>query len=306
MVVEEAVVAAGNEMSLSNMVLGFYEEAELQSSPPGDCAAAAGDDDDGSDDEGSGGAAKCRAFWKEQQSQLYEALAKMSSAESRIQADAEEAMRQMRAAAGGACSCASRGAAAAAAGGGGCRSCTLRFLAERLRDAGYNSAICRSKWPRSPEIPSGEHSYVDVVAPTRSGKAVRVVVEPSFRGEFEMARGGAGYRALVASLPEAFVGRADRLRGVVRVMCAAAKQCARESGMHMAPWRKQRYMEAKWLATPERVAPPGNAGGAGDAVAVGSPSSPLSPGMTNRQMQPKFRASMLTLDFGGRTAVEVV
>uniref|UniRef100_A0A0E0ITM7 Uncharacterized protein n=1 Tax=Oryza nivara TaxID=4536 RepID=A0A0E0ITM7_ORYNI len=294
MVVEEAVVAAGNEMSLSNMVLGFYEEAELQSSPPGDCAAAAGDDDDGSDDEGSGGAAKCRAFWKEQQSQLYEALAKMSSAESRIQADAEEAMRQMRA------------AAAAAAGGGGCRSCTLRFLAERLRDAGYNSAICRSKWPRSPEIPSGEHSYVDVVAPTRSGKAVRVVVEPSFRGEFEMARGGAGYRALVASLPEAFVGRADRLRGVVRVMCAAAKQCARESGMHMAPWRKQRYMEAKWLATPERVAPPCNAGGAGDAVAVGSPSSPLSPGMTNRQMKPKFRASMLTLDFGGRTAVEVV
>lgn len=103
---------------------------------------------------------------------------------------------------------------------------------------------------------TGEHSYVDVVAPTRSGKAVRVVVEPSFRGEFEMARGGAGYRALVASLPEAFVGRADRLRGVVRVMCAAAKQCARESGMHMAPWRKQRYMEAKWLATPERVAPP--------------------------------------------------
>lgn len=81
----------------------------------------------------------------------------MSSAESRIQADAEEAMRQMRAAAAGACSCASRGAAAAAAGSGGCRSCTLRFLAERLRDAGYNSAICRSKWPRSPEIPSGNN-----------------------------------------------------------------------------------------------------------------------------------------------------
>uniref|UniRef100_A0A0E0L4Q7 Uncharacterized protein n=1 Tax=Oryza punctata TaxID=4537 RepID=A0A0E0L4Q7_ORYPU len=296
MVVEEAV-AASNEMSLSNMVLGFYEETELQSSP--EVCAAAGDDD-GSDDEGSSGAAECRAFWKEQHSQLNEALAKMSSAESRIQADAEEAIRQMRAATAGACSCASR-AAAAAAGGGGCRSCTLRFLAERLCDAGYNSAICRSKWPRSPDIPSGEHSYVDVVAPTRSGKAVRVVIEPSFRGEFEMARGGAGYRALVSALPEVFVGRAERLRGVVRVMSAAAKQCARESSMHMAPWRKQRYMEAKWLATPERVAPRA-AGGDGDAVAVGSPS----PGTTNRQRKPKFRASMLTLDFGGRTAVEVV
>lgn len=59
----------------------------------------------------------------------------------------------MRATPGGVCSCASR--AAAAAGAGGCRACALRFVAERLRDAGYNSAICRSKWPRTPEIPSG-------------------------------------------------------------------------------------------------------------------------------------------------------
>ncbi|XP_006655496.2 uncharacterized protein LOC102702760 [Oryza brachyantha] len=294
MVVEEVAVA-GNEMSLSNMVLGFYEEAgDGESWPDG----AAGLGDGGSDDEESGGA-ESRAFWKEQRSQLHEALAKMSSAERRIQADAEEAIREMHAAGAGAgaCSCASRTAAVAAAG---CRGCALRFLAERLRDAGYNSAICRSKWPRSPDIPSGEHSYVDVVVPTRSGKAVRVVIEPSFRGEFEMARGGAEYRALVAALPEVFVGRAERLRGVVRAMCAAAKQCARESGMHMAPWRKQRYMEAKWLATPsaERVVAPGAAA----AVAVGSPE-------TDRQKlppPPKFRASMLTLDFGGRTAVEVV
>ncbi|KAF0925178.1 hypothetical protein E2562_015596 [Oryza meyeriana var. granulata] len=282
------MVVEGNEMSLSNMVLGFYEEAERESWPDG----AAGDHGDGgSDDEESGGA-ESRAFWKEQHCQLNEALAKMSSAESRIQADAEEAIRQMRAAAAGACSCASR-PAAAAAGGGGCRGCTLRLLAERLRDAGYNSAICRSKWPRTPDIPSGEHTFVDVVAPTRSGKAVRVVIEPSFRGEFEMARGGAEYRALVAALPEVFVGRAERLRCVVRVMCAAAKQCARESNMHMAPWRKQRYMEAKWLTTPEQVA------GAGAALAVGSPE-------TNKLQPPKFRASMLTIDFGGRTAVEVV
>ena len=132
---------------------------------------------------------------------------------------------------------------------------------------------------------------MDVVVPTRSGKAVRVVIEPGFRAEFEMARGGAEYRALVAALPEVFVGRPERLRAVVRVMCDAARQCARESGMHMAPWRKQRYMEAKWLGTPERAAP-GPGGAAATAVPVGSPEKP-----------PRFRASMLTLDFGGRTAV---
>ncbi|KAF8715771.1 hypothetical protein HU200_026719 [Digitaria exilis] len=276
MVVAESA-AAGNEMSLSNMVLGFYEEAERERWPD-------------SDDEGSStaGGAESRAFWQEQRSLLHEALAKTSSAVRRIQEDTEEAVRQMRSTPGGVCSCAGRTAAAAA--GAGCRGCALRFVAERLRDAGYNSAVCRSKWPRTPEIPSGEHSYVDVVVPTRSGKAVRVVIELGFRGEFEMARGGTEYRALVASLPEVFVGRPEKLRAVIRVMCDAARQCARENGMHMAPWRKQRYMEAKWLGTPERVAP------GAQAVAVGSPEKPPS----------RFRASMLTLDFGGRTAVEVV
>jgi uncharacterized protein (TIGR01615 family) len=149
---------------------------------------------------------------------------------------------------------------------------------------------------------AGEHSYVDVVVPTRrSGKAVRVVIEPSFRAEFEMARGGAEYRALVAALPDLFVGRSEKLRAVVRVMCDAARQCARESGMHMAPWRKHRYMEAKWLGTPERVVAPGGtgtgAGGAAVAIRVGSP---------EKQTRSRVRASMLTLDFGGRTAVEVV
>jgi len=114
--------------------------------------------------------------------------------------------------------------------------------------------------------------------------------------EFEMARGGAEYRALVAALPDLFVGLSEKLRAVVRVMCHAARQCTRESGMHMAPWRKHRYMEAKWLGTPERVAPGGGTGaGAAAAAVVGSP-----------EKQPRFRASMLTLDFGGRAAVEVV
>ncbi|KAL6851774.1 hypothetical protein ACP4OV_020338 [Aristida adscensionis] len=287
--------AAGSEMSLSNMVLGFYEEAERETWPE-EPAAAAGD---GSDDEGSAGAgnSESRAFWQEQRAQLHDALGKTSAAEKRIQADTEEAVTQMRAAAaaGGVCCCAGR---AAAAGGGACRGCALRFVAERLRDAGYNSAICRSKWPRSLDIPSGEHTYVDVVVPTKTGKAVRVVIELNFRAEFEMARGGAEYKALVAALPEVFVGRSEKLRGVIRVMCAAAKQCARENKMHMAPWRKPRYMEAKWLGTPERVVPPGageSAAAAAAGVPVGSP-----------EKQHKFRASMLTLDFGGRTAVEVV
>jgi uncharacterized protein (TIGR01615 family) len=131
---------------------------------------------------------------------------------------------------------------------------------------------------------------VDVVVQTRSGKAVRVVVELSFRAEFEVARASAEYRALVTALPEVYVGRADRLRAVVKVMCAAAKQCMKENNMHMGPWRKHKYMQSKWLGTTERM----EAAAAAAVVMLGSP-----------EKQTKFRASMLSFDFG-RTAVEVV
>jgi uncharacterized protein (TIGR01615 family) len=137
---------------------------------------------------------------------------------------------------------------------------------------------------------------VEVAVQTRSGKAVRVVVEPSFRAEFEMARAGAEYRELVAALPAVFVGRAERLRGVVKAMCAAAKQCMKENNMHLGPWRKQKYMQSKWLGTPQSKAA-ATAGAAGaDAVTAGS---------LSLEKQPKFRASMLSFDFGRAAAVVV-
>jgi hypothetical protein len=79
---------------------------------------------------------------------VQEALAKGSPAESRIRADTEEAVKSMRAAA---CSCSCTGRPAAR----DCRPCMLRHVADRLRDAGYDSALCKSKWTRSPDIPSG-------------------------------------------------------------------------------------------------------------------------------------------------------
>ena len=71
MVVAEAAAAVGNEMSLSNMVLGFYEEAEREKWATEEAAGGG----DGSDDEGAagggGGSAESSAFWQEQRSLLH-------------------------------------------------------------------------------------------------------------------------------------------------------------------------------------------------------------------------------------------
>lgn len=59
---------AGDEMSLSNMVLGFYEEAERERWPEDETTVG-----DCSDDEraSGGAAAESSAFWAEQLSHLH-------------------------------------------------------------------------------------------------------------------------------------------------------------------------------------------------------------------------------------------
>lgn len=37
----------------------------------------------------------------------------------------------------------------------GCRTCLMKEVCRRLQNAGFNSAICKSKWKSSTDIPSG-------------------------------------------------------------------------------------------------------------------------------------------------------
>lgn len=101
---------------------------------------------------------------------------------------------------------------------------------------------------------TGEHTFLDVVDNSSSKRGeMRVVIELNFRAEFEMARACEEYNRLLRRLPEVFVGKVERLQGVIKVICSAAKRCRKEKGMHMGPWRKHRYMQAKWLGSFQRT-----------------------------------------------------
>ncbi|GKU93172.1 hypothetical protein SLEP1_g6790 [Rubroshorea leprosula] len=123
---------------------------------------------------------------------------------------------------------------------------------------------------------------------------VRVVIELNFRAEFEMARASEEYNRLISKMPELFVGNAEKLRALIKILCAGAKKCMEDKKMHLAPWRKQKYMQAKWLGTYERTVP-----------------VPLPEERADRL--PKAKISMLTFDLRNNnlselhsTAVEVV
>ncbi|KDP20978.1 hypothetical protein JCGZ_21449 [Jatropha curcas] len=276
--------------SFSDMVFGFLEESEesFQSSPGSDQDCREIEEVDEEDEEReNGNVGEDKNFWENQHQLLQATLCRTSSLESGIRNITKEAIKEIQMA-GTICGCGRPMA-------GGCRNCLMSEVSSRLRNAGYNSAICKSKWRSSPDIPSGEHTFLDVIDNSSSKKGeVRVIIELNFRAEFEMAKASEEYNKLVRRLPEVFVGKVERLNNVIKIICLAAKKCMKEKKMHLGPWRKQRYMQAKWLSSCERR--------------TSMPA--ISMGYSGRVPKPK--ASMLTVDLLEMlpnmhyTAVEVV
>ena len=105
-----------------------------------------------------------------------------------------------------------------------------------------------------------------------------MVIELNFRAEFEMAKANQEYKQLINRLPEVYVGKTERLKALIKILCSAAKECMKEKKMHLGPWRKLKYMQSKWAGTCERTTP-----------------APYFPGGFSDR-PPKSRASMLTCD----------
>ncbi|XP_070023495.1 uncharacterized protein [Nicotiana sylvestris] len=232
-------------------------------------------------------------FWETQHQLLQSVLCRTTSLESQLRSITKETIKEAKHSAENGCSNCSWKMV-----NNGCHNCLMKEVCSRLQNAGFNAAICNSKWRSSPDIPSGEHTFIDVVDNSNPKRGeVRVIIELNFRAEFEIAKATSEeYNRLVKCLPEVFVGKIERLMSVIKILCNAAKKCMKEKKMHMGPWRKQKYMQAKWLKTSERV--------------TAKPQLSTDEYYSSRLPRPK--TSMLTVDLLenfpslNRTAVEVV
>ncbi|XP_074316782.1 uncharacterized protein LOC141653044 [Silene latifolia] len=139
-----------------------------------------------------------------------------------------------------------------------------KLVVEGLMALGHDAAICKSKWEKSPSFPAGEYEYVDVMA---GGE--RLIIDIDFRSEFVVARSTKTYKSILQTLPNIFVGKSDRLSKIICILSEAAKQSLKKKGMHIPPWRKADYVQAKWLSPPTRLV-------ASPAPAT-PPPSPLTP-----------------------------
>ncbi|KAM0931273.1 hypothetical protein ACQ4PT_000344 [Festuca glaucescens] len=144
-----------------------------------------------------------------------------------------------------------------------------RAVMRRLRAAGYDAGVCRSRWEASGGLTAGAYEYLDVVVPTATSSSskgtkrttARYIVDADFRAGLEVARATAEYAVVVAAVPAtAVVAREEAVGRAVRLASDAARRSLRAHGLHVPPWRKTRYMLAKWLGPYKRS--PSSASGA--------------------------------------------
>ncbi|PHT55964.1 hypothetical protein CQW23_04450 [Capsicum baccatum] len=232
----------------SDTVFSFLDEEGQSSSPESvndDVYVKNGDHEEDEENENKEND-QGNQFWETQHETVQAVLCRTTSLESKIRSIAKETVKGAKQSEDG-CSCRKMV-------DNGCRNCMMKEVCSRLQNAGFNSAICKSKWKSSADIPSGEHTFIDVVDNSSTRSEVRIIVELNFRGEFELAKASEEYNRLVKCLPEVFVGKIERLISLTKILCNAAKKCMKEKKIHVAPWRKQKYMQAKWLKTIERTA----------------------------------------------------
>lgn len=81
----------------------------------------------------------------------------------------------------------------------------------------------------------------------------RYIVEVLLAGEFEIARPTSSYNELLDVFPRLVICKPEELKQIVRLMCNAIRESMKGMGMHVPPWRRDGYMQAKWFGHYKRT-----------------------------------------------------
>ncbi|KAA8550566.1 hypothetical protein F0562_002250 [Nyssa sinensis] len=122
-----------------------------------------------------------------------------------------------------------------------------------LRDCGYDAAICKTNWESSGGLTAGNYEFIDVVRSDSASTQHRYFIDLDFAEQFEIARPTNQYESLLEALPGFFVGKSEDLKKIVKFMSNAAKRSLKSRGLHLPPWRKNRFMQNKWFGPYRRT-----------------------------------------------------
>ncbi|PKU82748.1 uncharacterized protein LOC110100774 [Dendrobium catenatum] len=129
-----------------------------------------------------------------------------------------------------------------------------RGVMGRLRERGYNAGICKARWESAGGLTAGSYEYIDVIdADADEEGDRRYIIDLGFAAEFAVARATEEYERVVGGLPATVVARAEEVRAAVRIVVEVARRSLKSRGLCVPPWRKRKYMLAKWLGPYRRT-----------------------------------------------------
>ncbi|KAL5097473.1 hypothetical protein RYX36_001800 [Vicia faba] len=123
-----------------------------------------------------------------------------------------------------------------------------RWLMTQLREKGFDAGLCKTKWEKKGKLTAGDYEYIDV---NLSGK--RYIIEVSLSSEFEIVRPTNQYSSLLEIFPMIYVGKVEEFKRIVRLMSSAIKGSMKKMDLHVAPWRRNLYMQTRWFSSYKRT-----------------------------------------------------
>ncbi|KAH7860810.1 hypothetical protein Vadar_018318 [Vaccinium darrowii] len=123
-----------------------------------------------------------------------------------------------------------------------------RRVMSRLRLKGFDAGLCKYRWDKTTQSPAGEHEYIDIVE-----AGTRYIIDTSPTAQFTIARPTDHYASLLQLFPPILVCKEEELKTLVTLMCTAMRQSLKTREMHVPPWRRDAYVQAKWFGPYKRT-----------------------------------------------------
>ena len=85
-------------------------------------------------------------------------------------------------------------------------------------------------------------------------RKTRYIIEVFLAGEFEIARPTIRYTTLLEMIPSILIiEKTQVLKQLMRLMTSAMRDSLKHANMHIAPWRRNGYMQAKYASPYKRT-----------------------------------------------------
>ncbi|XP_074298166.1 uncharacterized protein LOC141628983 [Silene latifolia] len=124
-----------------------------------------------------------------------------------------------------------------------------RNIMSHLRGKGFDAGLCKSRWEKTGRYPAGTYEYIDV-----NVGETRYMVEVSMAGELDIVRPTTRYSTLLNMIPSILIiEKPHVLKQIIRLMSSAMKESLKRADLHVAPWRRNGYLQARYVSPYKRT-----------------------------------------------------